>query len=53
MNETDDDRADEPVEEQKAVEEPKDRLTWTLVWVMGIIGAIVLIVWTGMLLFIH
>lgn len=47
MNEADDDRAEGPAEE------PKDRLTWTLVWVMGIIGAIVLIVWTGMLLFIH
>lgn len=50
MNETDDDQALSPAEEPK---EPKDRLTWTLVWVMGIVGAIVLIVWTGMLLFLH
>lgn len=33
--------------------EPKDRLTWALVWGMGIVGVIVVIVWLGMILFIH
>ncbi|AFV91079.1 hypothetical protein PACID_33210 [Acidipropionibacterium acidipropionici ATCC 4875] len=33
--------------------EPRDRLTWALVWGMGIIGVIVVIVWLGMILFIR
>lgn len=30
-----------------------ERLMWVLAWAMGIIGAIILIIWAGMLLFVN
>lgn len=30
-----------------------EKLIWALVWGMGIIGAIILVVWTWMLLFLN
>lgn len=32
---------------------PHEKLMWVLVWGMGIICAIILIVWAGMLLFLN
>ncbi len=48
---------EEPGQTARDEEDPAapehEKLIWVLVWTMGIIGAIILIVWTGMLLFIH
>lgn len=32
---------------------PHEKLIWVLAWGMGIIGAIVIIVWAGMILFVN
>lgn len=32
---------------------PHEKVTWVLAWGMGIIGAIIIIVWAGMILFIN
>lgn len=32
---------------------PHEKLVWVLAWGMGIIGAIIIIVWAGMILFVN